>query len=149
MLRVTAVAHVHADDVHPRCPGFAARANHILRFAGAFKSMHDDDGHRGFALGLPMAMAQHPDFRFDQKQPLLRRRKQVASRQEVSGNRLGMAADEGPARTKRLAKEIGLLRHLGVRKAKLRRTPSRLVVRKDGPSSCIYNDVLMVAADSL
>ncbi len=50
-----------------------------------------------------MAMAQHLDFRFDLKQPLLWRRQKIASRQEVSGNRLGVTADKGSARPKRLA----------------------------------------------
>ncbi|MGA2369954.1 MAG: hypothetical protein ACLPPV_06555 [Candidatus Korobacteraceae bacterium] len=93
--------------------------------------MHDDEGHRGFALGLPMAMAQHLDFRFDLKQPLLRRRQKIATRQEVSGNRLGMAADERAARPKGLAKEIGLLRRLGGGKPKLRRPAGRFIVEKD------------------
>jgi len=96
-----------------------------------------------------MAMAQHLDFRFDLEQPLLRRRQKIATRQEVSGNRLGMAADEGPAWPKGLAKEIVVLRRLGGRKVKLRRTACRLVVGKDRSSSCIYNDELMDTADSL
>jgi hypothetical protein len=96
-----------------------------------------------------MAMAEHLDFRLDLKQPLLRRRQQIASRQEVSGDRLGMAADKGSARPKGLAEEILLLRRLGRRKPKLRRPSARFVVEKDRSSSCIYNDVFMVAADSL
>jgi hypothetical protein len=60
-----------------------------------------------------------------------------------------MATDEGPARPKRLAKEIVMLRRLGGRKAKLRCTRCRLVVGKDRLGSCIYNDELMDTADSL
>jgi hypothetical protein len=111
--------------------------------------MHDNQGHRSFALGLPMTVAEHLNFRLDLKQPLLRRRQQIASRQEVSGDRLGMTADKGSARPKRLAEEVLLQRGLGRRKPKLRRTSARFVVGKDRPSSCIYNDVFMVAADSL
>jgi hypothetical protein len=96
-----------------------------------------------------MAMAQHLDSRFDLEQPLFRRWKKITARQEVAGNRLGVAADKGPARPKGLAEKVVLMRRFSVRKAKLRRTPARLVIREDRSSSCIYNDVFTVAADSI
>lgn len=95
-----------------------------------------------------MAVAEHLDFRFDLKQPLLRRRQKVTSREKVSGNGLRVATDEGAARMKGLAKEIVLLRRLRGRKAKLRRTPARFVVGRDRLISCTYNDVFVAAADS-
>jgi hypothetical protein len=111
--------------------------------------MHDDNRHRRFALGLPMAMAQHLDFRLDLKQPLFRRRKKIAPRQEISGKRLRVTADERAARPKGLSEEVVLRLRFGGWKTKLRRTPARFVLGKDRRGSCIYYDVFVAVTDSL
>lgn len=81
--------------------------------------MHDNQRHRSFALGLPMAMTEHVHVRLDLEQPLLRWRQKTASRQKVPGNGLRVATDKGAARMKGLAEEIVWMLRLGGRKAKL------------------------------
>ncbi len=87
-----AVAHVHADDVHPRGPGFVRRPNDVLRFARAFESVDEDDREGLLALRLPVAAAQHFDVRLDAEQARLGCGQQVAARQQPARDRLRVGA---------------------------------------------------------
>ena len=58
-------------------------------------------------------MTQHLDRGLHVEQPLFRRRKLVAARQEVAGDGLRVSADKGTARMKKLAEEVVRLRGLG------------------------------------
>jgi hypothetical protein len=76
--------------------------------------VHDDYGHCGRALWLPVAVTKHLHSGLDIKEALFRRRKQIAARQEVACDSLRVAVQERAARAERLSKVIAN-RSFGVR----------------------------------
>jgi hypothetical protein len=99
--------------------------------------MHNDQRHRSLPVCLPMTMAEHLDIGFHREQALFRRRKLIATWQEVAGNGLGMSTDEGTPGAKRLAEEI--LRANGFGGTMLRLVHFNLMAAENGPRSYTYN----------
>lgn len=54
----SAIALVHADDVHPLSHAFGGDADHVTRIARTFESVDEDDGQRTLAIGLPVTVTE-------------------------------------------------------------------------------------------
>src|SRR5579864_2811656 len=101
LLGAAAVAHVHAHYVHARSKGLVRRADHILRIARAFETVHDDKRRRRrVPLRLPVAMAQYLDILFYLEQALFGRAKCRSAGKKIPRQRHAMSAAEPAPRTK-------------------------------------------------
>ena len=60
-VRASTIALVVADYVHSGGERLLRDAEHVLRLARAFESVHDDDGQRAGAIRLPVTMAEDLD----------------------------------------------------------------------------------------
>jgi hypothetical protein len=75
--------------------------------------VHDDHGHRGGALRLPMTVTQHLHPGLDLEQPFFGRREQIAAGQKVAGDGLRVVVEERPPRAERLSEVVASLRLSG------------------------------------
>lgn len=64
-IRATAIALIHANHIHARRQALRRNRPHVLRVAGAFESVDDDDGQRILTRRPPVTVAQNPDAGLD------------------------------------------------------------------------------------
>ncbi len=74
VLGTAAVAHVHADHVHPRCPGFAAGPDDVAASRSSLPTRARSPRSLRSSLWLPVAVAKHLDAVFNIKETLFGRR---------------------------------------------------------------------------
>ena len=93
----SAIALVVADHVHARSQRLLGDSEHVLRIAGTFESVDDDDGQRARAVRLPVAMAKHLDAGLDFDQALFGRGKMKPSLDQEAGDGLHVSAAQPAA----------------------------------------------------
>ena len=101
MLGTTAVALIHANDIHALGESAISCTDDIAGLAGTFKAVDNDKGRGLGAILLPVTMAEHRDtgLNLDQARFRLRKRHFVASEEGPDG--LLVAAAQKTMRTKR------------------------------------------------